>query len=119
MMALQRLNSKPFDSAAVKVLVEQTLEFVLSKTKPELVILFGSAATGRFDSYSDIDLLVVFSDLTAATIGRKALYSGKALKEHSVDFVCVARDEFDRKKDLGGIAFVAQNEGQVLFSSKN
>lgn len=118
-MGLQRGSSKKFEPEVIKLLVDQALEFVLSKTSPELVLLFGSAAVGKFDAQSDIDLLIVFSDLTAATKGRKALYSGKPLKEHSVDFICMARDEFERKKDLGGIAYVAHADGTVLYSSKN
>jgi predicted nucleotidyltransferase len=40
-------------------LIEEIVRRVLSVAKPEKVILFGSAATGKMTRDSDIDLLVV------------------------------------------------------------
>ena len=115
MMALKRRRLLAFDRPAIDSLAEQVLQFALVRCRPELVILFGSAVAGKFDEMSDLDLLLIFSDLSTATAARRKLYSGRPLDNHSVDFVCMARADYDRKKDSGGIAYVAKNEGKILY----
>jgi predicted nucleotidyltransferase len=115
MMALKRRELPALDKSVIDSYVDQVLQFTLARCNPELVILFGSAVSGRFDQMSDIDLLLVFSDISESTKARRNLYSGRPLQSHSVDFVCMSRIDYDRKKDCGGIAFVAKNEGRILF----
>jgi len=47
-------------------LVREIVHRIVSVTKPERIILFGSASTGRMTKDSDIDLLVLKRELPDA-----------------------------------------------------
>lgn len=87
----------------------------LASTFPGLqVYLFGSAASGRFTEDSDLDLLLVYPDGTDLAASQKTLYS-KRWTDIAVDFICVTQEQFDKKKNLGGICFESFHYGMKLI----
>lgn len=99
-------------------LIRSVHQQLLEITKPERMFLFGSAVTGKFDRFSDLDFLLFY--LTAEEASEEAseeqrkLYRNRLSLPISCDFVCVHRETFDRKSDLGGVCYVALNEGREL-----
>lgn len=80
------------------------------------IILFGSYARGEADPQSDVDLLVVFTELpdkrkTAVDI-RRTLADLPVAK----DILVTTPEELVRQRDLVGTALrAAQREGQILY----
>ena len=87
--------------------------------EPLQIILFGSQARGDADQQSDIDLLVVFSELrdkreTALDIMR-ALSDLPAAK----DILVSTPEELERHRTrIGSVLRYAQREGKVLYASR-
>ena len=93
----------------------QQVAQVLIKLTPMYLYLFGSAATKKLTDQSDMDFLLVFKDKETLRMAQKALGPQYPLSEISVDLVWMTRDEFQQKKNLGGVAFEAFNSGELLY----
>jgi len=111
----KRLNSPLIEQSIVNGWARDLATKIRLATVPELVILFGSAAEGRFREGSDLDLLLVFADLDAVRQGRRQIRaSGPLGAPCPVDLLFVTRSHFDEAKDRGGVCFVAHREGVKL-----
>ena len=85
---------------------------------PLQIILFGSQARGDADRHSDIDLLVVFSEL--ADKRKTALDIMRALSDLPVakDILVSTPEELERSRTrIGSVLRYAQQEGKVLWKS--
>ena len=100
-------------------LLNQIVDRVLSVTRPDRIILFGSAATGRMSPDSDIDLLIVggpagSSRQEASLRIRDAIGDVKL----PVDVILIETERFKATKNLiGGIAWPAHHYGRVLYDT--
>jgi predicted nucleotidyltransferase len=96
--------------------IDKTCSAIVAVLNPTRVYIFGSATSGvNFDGESDIDCLaVVESDAQAATSWK---LFGKIRKQISwpLDLICLSETEFQRKQNLGGVAFIATHEGRLLY----
>lgn len=79
--------------------------------------LFGSAATGEADVYSDLDFLVVTGTPEDAKRLSSELVRKVRVEGMAVEFVCVDQVTFLRKSDLGGVCFIAKHQGRRLLST--
>jgi predicted nucleotidyltransferase len=115
MSLAQSLNSQPVERETVLSWARKVANKIRLHATPEKIILFGSAAEGRFRNGSDLDLLLVFSDIAALRQGRLAMRLARPFEVPCpIDFVFVTRTRFDEQKDCGGICFVANHEGIPL-----
>ena len=108
-IAAKRLNCETVTTAAERV------ADAIEQFSPNAIILFGSAARDEATDQSDIDILVICDsddDLTRARKGVRKVLPKTVLP---IDLIWMTVGEFERKKDLGGIAFIASREGKVLF----
>ena len=83
---------------------------------PLEIILFGSQARGDADDQSDIDLLVVFSELTDKR--KTAIDIMRALADLPVakDILVSTPEELERSRTrIGSVLRYAQQEGEVLW----
>ena len=99
-------------------LIREIVRRVLSVASPDMIILFGSAATKAMTRDSDVDLLVVEQD--PADARRESVRIGDALRGLGVPFdvVVIARDWFDVSKNVvGGIAYPASKYGKVIYGA--
>lgn len=111
----QTFNPKKVDPEVLSKIVDDLALRIRSVASPKRIILFGSAAEGRFVEGSDIDLILIFSDMESLLTGRKAIRSmGLLNKSIPVDLVFVTQDHYDLKKDLGGVCFIGEHEGRDL-----
>ena len=104
----------PVDDA----LLDEIVRRVLTVSRPDKIILFGSAATGQMTKDSDIDLLIV----EPATEDRRQLSAQIRVAVGSVgypvDVVVIPTDRFEQTKHLiGGIAYPANKYGRVLYAA--
>ena len=97
-------------------LISTMTERIVRDFHPVQIILFGSHARGDAHPQSDVDLLVVFSELgdkrkTAVDI-RRALADLPMAK----DILVTTSEELARQRDqVGTILRAAQREGEILY----
>ena len=100
------------------MLMNEIVERVLSVTRPERIIVFGSAAADRMTKDSDIDLLIVEASptnpLKRSVVIRRAL-SGLGFP---LDVIVISSERFRETKDIiGGIAYPANKYGKVIYET--
>jgi len=97
-------------------LVREIVQRIVSVTRPERIILFGSASTGQMTRDSDIDLLILERDLPDARGERSRIR--QALKDlgHPFDVIVMPMEHFEESKGIiGGIAYPANKYGRVVY----
>ena len=95
-------------------------ERIVREFDPLQIILFGSQARGDTDADSDIDLLVVFAELTDKR--KTAIDIDRALADLLVakDIIVSTPEELERSRTrIGSVLRYAQQEGKVLWKRWN
>ena len=95
----------------------EVVDLIVERFSPEMVISFGSVAGGTDGPDSDIDVLVVFSDLP----GRHHDVATSILQALDdlpvpVDVMVTDQGEIASKGSLPGMLRVAMREGRVVYS---
>lgn len=98
--------------------IQEIVRRILSVTRPDKIILFGSAATGQMTADSDVDLLIVKPD----TSDQRDEYVRitKALWDirYPFDILFITTQSFEETKDIvGGIAHPANTQGKVIYDA--
>ena len=98
--------------------LSEVVRRVLTVTKPEKIILFGSAATGQMTRDSDIDLLIVAPSPDNRHGESVALTDAIGDVRHAVDVRIISSERFEATKDIiGGIAYPAHKYGRTLYDA--
>ena len=102
------------------VLLEETVQRLVSALQPEKIYLYGSHAYGQPHSDSDIDLLVVVnqSDLPSH---KRAVEAYRALRGLFLpaEIKVVTQAEFERRtRWLNSIERVVEEKGKMLYESQ-
>jgi predicted nucleotidyltransferase len=100
------------------VLLREIVRRVLTVVRPEKIILFGSAATGRMDKDSDIDLLII--ETAPGNRHHESVAITRAIGDvhFPVDVKVIASERFEATKNVvGGIAYPAHKYGRVLYEA--
>src|SRR4051794_25081196 len=101
-----------------EALLNEIVQRVLTVTRPDKIILFGSAATGQMTKDSDIDLLIVEPEPPNTHQHRVDLRHAVGDIGYPVDVIVIRTDRFEATKQLvGGIAFPAHKYGRVLYAA--
>ncbi len=98
--------------------VQEIVRRILSVTRPDRIIIFGSAATGGMTRDSDIDILVVERD--PGNRRKKSVRIRRALRGlgYPFDVIVISTDWFeDSKNVIGGIAYPANKYGKVIYEA--
>lgn len=99
-------------------LVQEIVRRILDVTKPERIILFGSAATGKMTGDSDIDLLVVSPAPSNTIEERVRLRRSLRGLGFPFDVFIIATERFEESKTVfGGIAYPAHKYGRVIYEA--
>jgi uncharacterized protein len=99
-------------------LLNEIVQRVLSATRPDRIILFGSAALGQMNKDSDIDLLVV--ERAPANTRERSVEIRGAVGDvgYPVDIIVMRTDRFEATKHIiGGIAYPANKYGRVIYAA--
>ena len=99
-------------------LIGEIVRRLLSVTRPDRIILFGSAAAGQMTRDSDIDLLIV-APSPANTIEERVRLRGclRGLG-FPFDVFLIATERFEESKNVfGGIAYPAHKYGRVIYEA--
>jgi len=107
-------TNKNIDMNNVKNLIDK----LKGAYNPELVILFGSGANGRFDEDSDIDLLIV-KKTKKRPLWRRIEVRKILATEQPIDVIVYTPDEFSKLKEAGR-SFIKDviTNGKIMFERK-
>ena len=98
--------------------IAEIVDRIVQAASPHRIVLFGSYARNEADPESDVDLLVLFDELTDRHEMTRRLYSrlvGSALPK---DLVIATRREFERYREVTNCIFwVAAHHGQVIYEA--
>jgi predicted nucleotidyltransferase len=101
-----------------ETLLNEVVRRVLTVTRPDRIILFGSAATGHMNEDSDIDLLVVEPAIENAYERRVAIRGAVGDIGYPVDVLVMRTERFERtKRFIGGIAYPANKYGRIIYEA--
>ena len=95
--------------------IAQAVARLVEAANPEQIVLFGSYARGDARADSDLDFLVVESEVTDRA--REMVRLSRALRHLRVpvDVLVVSRDELERYgREAGSVYWWALKEGRVL-----
>lgn len=113
-MGLYKLNPDKELNVWAKKEAQNIVDSLVKKIKVSEVYLFGSVASDQFTKDSDIDLLLVFENQDLLEHAKKIIY-GKPLSTVGVDYILKTKEEFDKRKSIGGVCFEVLQHGVQLF----
>src|SRR5450631_3279881 len=89
---------------------------IAERFSPEKIILFGSRARGDACADSDVDLLVLFSDVADPNKRAAELYASLADFPRPVDIVVSTSARFERYRNVvNTVYWPASREGRILY----
>ena len=101
-----------------ETLMNEIVRRVLTVSRPDRIILFGSAASGQMTKDSDIDLLIV--EASPKNHHEESLQIRDAIGNVNVpvDVLIIETERFEATKNIvGGIAYPAHKYGRVLYEA--
>ncbi len=99
-------------------LIREIVRRLLAVSKPDRIILFGSAATGHMTRDSDIDLLIVAPAESNTIEERVKLLRALRGLEFPFDVFVIGIERFEETKNIfGGIAYPAHKYGRVIYEA--
>ena len=99
-------------------LIQEIVGRILAVSHPDRIILFGSVATGRATRDSDVDLLVLQSDVADPRKESLTIRAALAGMNRAFDVLVMRTERFEETKDvIGGIAYPANKYGKVLYEA--
>jgi uncharacterized protein len=100
-------------------LIQDIVRRIVSVTRPERIILFGSASKGEMTKNSDIDLLVLERGTHNNPVERLRIRQSLKDLEHSFDVFLMRPERFEESKNvIGGIAYPAHKYGRVVYEAE-
>ncbi len=99
-------------------LLVAVVERILRVTRPERIILFGSAAEGTMTRDSDIDLLVIEQSFGNEREESIRLRLALIDLDVPVDVFAMTPERFEETKNvIGGLAYPANKYGKVIYEA--
>ena len=91
---------------------------ILAVTRPDRIIVFGSAAMSQMTRDSDIDLLILEAAPTDVREERVRIRQALRGVGYPFDIIVMATQRFEESKNvIGGIAHPANKYGKVIYET--
>ncbi|MCX7979363.1 MAG: nucleotidyltransferase domain-containing protein [Bdellovibrionaceae bacterium] len=113
-MRLLKLRPDPKLNAWALGKAHEVLGSIPSKHLILEAYLFGSAAEGTFTHDSDLDFLIVVANEEHAKI-LQAEVLRPGFTDIAVDWIFKTKESFEARKKIGGVCFIAHNNGRRLL----
>lgn len=108
-------SKKPVDKNEVDRAVNTLVSAIIEAGGAEAIYLFGSTARGTMTTQSDIDLLIVIEKPSDIKPMKRKLRNIQQLTSFPVDLVWIDRQQFEKKKLLGGVCMIAFEDGILCY----
>ena len=96
--------------------IENITAQIIARYKPEKIILFGSAARGKFSLDSDVDFLIIKKDTPLYGADRIRELSKILERNIPLDLLIYRPEEFQKRLEMGDpFLKVIIKEGKVLY----
>ncbi len=96
--------------------VQDIVEQLVRKYRPQKIILFGSAARREYDMVNDLDFLIIKEDVPHRGLDRLRELEQIIEKDIATDMIVYRPEEFEQRLRLGDPFIKAiLEEGQVLY----
>jgi predicted nucleotidyltransferase len=106
------------DGGPDDAIVEEIVRRILAVSRPDRIILFGSAAAGRMNRDSDVDLLVLEREVADARKAIIRIRQALAGLPFPFDVLVMSRERFEETRNvIGGIAWPAARYGRVIYEA--
>ena len=113
---MSKLFSKKLTRFQQDEIIQKKVAWILAACKPSKIILVGSASTYDMTDGSDVDLVIIFDREDEISAAKQPLYASRPRDDWPHDLLFYTHDSFERSKATGGgLAWVAANEGKILF----
>lgn len=118
MNATKLLTEKRSLSPAMLETIQAAVERIVGAAHPNKIILFGSYARGDADAGSDLDLIVVESEVRDRGMEMLKLYRTVGYIGVGVDLLVYSEKEMERRGQVPGtVIYHALREGKVLYDA--
>ena len=98
-------------------IIEQLVKHIVTIAHPIRVILFGSIASGKNTSHSDLDFLVIVKDGTHRRQTAQKIYKSLVHFSVPVDVVVATEADIDRYQDNFSLVYYsALREGKEIYA---
>lgn len=105
------------DGTLDNAVLNEVIRRIVEVARPEKIILFGSAARGRMEPHSDLDLLVVRSGADARDLMGKIYLNLRGVGT-AVDAIVVSAEDVERYRDSYGLVIrEAVRNGRVVYET--
>ena len=99
-------------------LLQKIVRRMLEVSRPDRIILFGSAAKGQMTLDSDIDLLVLKASPEEPRKESVQLRNALRGLGYPFDVMVMATERFEETKEIiGGLAYPANKYGRVIYEA--
>ena len=96
--------------------IQRMVRRIVAEFDPDKIILFGSCARGDASPDSDIDLLVLFSEVADPNQRAAELYASLVDFPRPMDIVVSTSSRFERYRNVvNTVYWPASREGKVLY----
>jgi predicted nucleotidyltransferase len=114
MAAMSVGEGNPGDESPI--VPQEVIRRIAERFSPDKIILFGSCARGDSSHDSDIDLLVLFAEVTDPNRRAAELYASLTDFPRPTDIVVSTTARFERYRDVvNTVYWPASREGKVLY----
>ncbi|MFW7378236.1 MAG: nucleotidyltransferase domain-containing protein [Oligoflexus sp.] len=114
-----KLTARPLDKNEQESIIHEKLSWILANCSPKKVILFGSAARREMTEASDIDMIIIFSNEQDLKAEQNRLNRSRKPTDWPQDLIFYSASDFQRSVATGGgAAWLANKEGQIIFSDE-
>jgi predicted nucleotidyltransferase len=122
MIALQRVADRgarraEWSGTVDEKVLEQVVKRIVEAVAPEKIIMFGSAARGEMGPDSDLDLLIVKSDVHRLATAQMIEHSLTGITIPTDIVVATPKDIEVHKNTIGLIYRPALREGKILYAA--
>jgi predicted nucleotidyltransferase len=90
------------------------LKILSQNVKVTEAYLFGSATSGKMTKDSDLDILIVLDSIADLKAAHKIVYA-EGFTKYAVDWIFKEKSDFEKRKNFGGVCFIAFHEGVRLL----
>jgi predicted nucleotidyltransferase len=113
-----KLTAEKLSTEQTDELITNRVNWILRYTKPQKIVLFGSAANDAMSTASDLDLIVIFQSRLELKQDMATLYKNYLCDGWPTDLLSYTSEEFETQQQKGGgVCWLAAREGRVLYDA--